>query len=68
MMHSTSQNLWTLLDFTLSLVAQLSLGSKQEYYEDCIECCREKMPKEPAKCHLSAFVNICQQQMVFTCH
>eukprot|EP00435_Cladocopium_sp_Y103_P042026 s370_g11.t1 len=26
------------------------LCSKQDYYEDCIECCREKMPKEPAKC------------------
>ena len=26
------------------------LCSRQDYYEDCIECCREKMPSEPAKC------------------
>ena len=55
--------------WTFSLVAQLSLGSKQDYYEDCIECCREKMPKEPAKCHLSAYVNFSSRWFlhVFTC-
>ena len=37
-----------------SLADQLCLGSKQDYYEDCIQCCREKMVKEPAKCHLAA--------------
>ncbi|CAK9013676.1 unnamed protein product [Durusdinium trenchii] len=26
------------------------LCSQQEYYEDCIQCCREKMPAHSAKC------------------
>ncbi|CAE7489107.1 unnamed protein product, partial [Symbiodinium sp. KB8] len=26
------------------------LCSQQKYYEDCVECCREKMPEHKAKC------------------